>query len=179
MNPKQMIAQFDDFLVERKLEFEAVVVGGTALALLGVISRETRDCDILIPELPEKVKEASQDFAKHVSEKGLPLDRNWLNNGPSSLIQDLPSGWMNRTHPLFSGKAIHLRSLGRLDLLRSKLFALCDRSLDLQDCIALRPTQKEIDLILPWLKERDGNPDWSEHVENTCHDLIRRVNDGV
>jgi len=46
MNPHDVITRFDEFLAERELRLEAVVIGGTALALLGVIDRPTRDCDV-------------------------------------------------------------------------------------------------------------------------------------
>ncbi len=51
MKPKETLARFDTFLAKRGLALEAIVVGGAALGLLDVISRETRDCDILHPKL--------------------------------------------------------------------------------------------------------------------------------
>jgi hypothetical protein len=179
MRPIEIISQFDKFLEKQGLELEAVVVGGSALALLGIITRETRDCDVLYPELPEKIKSAAQEFAKNLTREGIPLDENWLNNGPSSLMDDLPKDWMMRIEPIFAGNAILLKSLGRTDLLRSKLFALCDRGLDLPDCLALAPTQGEIAEILPWLKQRDANHGWPDHVEATLSYLKRRLSDGI
>ena len=55
MDPATIIAAFDAFLAERGLRFEAVVIGGTALNLLGVVRRTTRDCDVLHPEIPPDV----------------------------------------------------------------------------------------------------------------------------
>ena len=66
-----------------------------------------------------------------------------------------------------------------MDLLRSKLFALCDRALDLPDCVALAPTPGELDAILPWLEERDGNPEWPTHVRAVLDDFARRLGHGV
>ena len=57
------MAEFDRFLVERHLSFQAVVIGATALALLGIISRETQDCDVLDPKIPDSILEASREFA--------------------------------------------------------------------------------------------------------------------
>lgn len=62
---------------------------------------------------------------------------------------------------------------------RSKLFALCDRGLDLADCVALGPTASEINELLPWLEQQDGNPDWPAHVHETMADLARRLGHGV
>jgi hypothetical protein len=42
---------------------DAVVISGAALNLLGVVSRLTKDCDILHPEIPNEIAEASRGFA--------------------------------------------------------------------------------------------------------------------
>ena len=52
--------------------------------------------------------------------------------------------------------AIFVRQPGA-DLLKTKLFALCDRGIDLPDCIALAPTAHELDECVPWLAVQDGN----------------------
>ncbi|MEI8346998.1 MAG: DUF6036 family nucleotidyltransferase [Pseudomonadota bacterium] len=170
MKTIETIKEFDKFLNKRGLTFSAIVVGGSALALLGIISRETQDCDILDPDIPDEIQNAAKEFAKQES-----LKDHWLNNGPSTLKRDLPSGWMLRLTKIFSGEAMTLYTLSRMDLLRSKLFAYCDRGFDLQDCLALKPTPEELQEILPWLQERDGNPDWSEHVAKIISDLAQRL----
>lgn len=91
----------------------------------------------------------------------------------------LPAGWRSRTVVVFSGRAITLRTLSRLDLLHTKLFALCDRGLDLGDCLALRPTQDELDQVAPWLEARDEHPGWPTHVRTTLADLARRLGHAV
>ncbi len=86
---------------------------------------------------------------------------------------------MRRLQPAFSGHALHLQTLGRSDLLKTKLFALCDRGLDLPDCIALRPTAVELEDARPWVEEQDLNPDWPTHVRATFADLARRLGHGI
>ena len=66
-----------------------------------------------------------------------------------------------------------------MDLLRSKLFALCDRGFDLGECLALAPMTDELRAIVPWLEQQDGNPGWPEHVRTTLADLGRRLGHGV
>lgn len=61
----------------------------------------------------------------------------------------------------------------------SKLFALCDRGIDLQDCIALGPTPEELDAILPWLTRQDLHPGWPDHVRATLADLTTRLGHAV
>jgi hypothetical protein len=179
MRPREIIAEFDHFLAQRGLTFEAVVVGGAALALLGTISRETRDCDVLHPRLSEQLLQAARAFAEHKRNGGEVLHDDWLNNGPSSLADVLPGGWMERVQVVYSGQAITLHTLGRLDLLRSKLFALCDRGLDLLDCVALAPSAEELEAVNPWLERQDANPGWPAHVRAILDDLRTRLGHGV
>ena len=179
MWPKETIQQFELYLAQQGLTLSAVVVGGTALGLLGVVSRQTQDCDILHPELPEKILQAAFSFAAEQRGVGRDLQDDWLNNGPASLTRDLPNGWEGRLQPAYVGQAINLQTLGRLDLLRSKLFSLCDRAIDISDCLALAPTEEELDEIRLWLAERDANPGWPDHVEEVLSGLSRRLHRGV
>jgi len=175
MLPVETITRFDEYLAERTLRLEAVVIGGAALAFLGVISRPTRDCDILHPDLPVDIKEAARTFAEGMRASGEPLDDDWLNNGPVSLSSLLPAGWQDRLQLVFEGAAIRLRTLGRSDLLKTKLFGLCDRGLDLGDCLALAPLAEELRAAKPWLDLQDAHPGWPEHVAATLADLGRRL----
>lgn len=90
MKPKETIAGFDKFLEERGLSFEAIVIGGAALGLLGVVSRQTRDCDILHPKLARAIEDAAVEYAEMRRREGDMLAADWLNNGPSSLADVLP-----------------------------------------------------------------------------------------
>lgn len=92
MKPAETIARFDAFLSGEGLRMEAIIVGGAALGLLGVISRETRDCDVLEPTLSEEVLAASRRFAALIRSEGGVLRDDWLNNGPASLGSALPAG---------------------------------------------------------------------------------------
>lgn len=178
MDPRTTLAAFDRYLADRGLALDAVVVGGAALNLLGVITRQTRDCDILHPLLPEAVVAAARAFAAEVTTAGGKLKEDWLNNGPSSLAPLLPAGWALRLQDAFRGQVLILRSLHRSDLVKSKLFALCDRGLDLQDCLALAPTPAELAEATVWLDPQDLNPGWPAHVRATLADLARRLGHG-
>lgn len=164
MNTREIITRFDQYLFAKELRFEAVAIGGAALNLLGVVARPTKDCDILCPAIPAEIAEASRSFAIELRREGGLLQDDWLNNGPVSLADHLQPGWEDRLQPLFAGKAIHLRSLHRSDLLCAKLFALCDRGIDLGDCMALAPTSDELITVFSWLEHQDANPGWPAHV---------------
>jgi hypothetical protein len=179
MRPRETLLGFDAYLADRGLCLDAVVVGGAALNLLGVISRPTKDCDILYPTLNGEIVEAAKTFATVRRQAGYAIADDWLNNGPASLVRQLPTDWRDHLQTVFRGRAVQLDSLGREDLLRSKLFALCDRALDLGDCIALAPSKEELATIVPWLEEQDGNPNWPAHVREILEDLEQRLRHGV
>ena len=179
MLPRPTIEAFDAWLAARSLRLDAIVVGGAALALLGVINRPTRDFDILHPELPKDVADAAQRFAAHSRRAGVELGDDWLNNGPRQLVDVLPEGWRLRVRMALTGTSLTLTTLGRSDLLKTKLFALCDRGTDLADCMALAPTAEDLDEAEPWLAEQDTNPMWPDHVRATLADLRGRLGDGL
>ena len=179
MKPREILSAFDHFLAGTGLRLDAIVIGGTALNLLGVVSRPTKDCDILYPLLSAAVIEAARTFARELRQSGEVLQDDWLNNGPAQLVDQLPPQWQARLQPAFVGSHIRLQSLGRIDLLRAKLFALCDRGIDLADCVALAPTTDELATITPWLELQDLNPDWPAHVRATLADVGKRLGHAV
>ncbi len=174
---KKIIKEFDEYLHHMGLEFEGVVIGGAALLLIHVIDRATKDVDILSPEIPDEIKKSSVDFAK--KNPKLSLNPNeWFNNGPYSLKRDLPKGWKNRLQRVFKGKSLTLFTLGRLDLLRAKLYAACDRDIDFDDCVALKPTNKELEDCLDWVLKGDSNPLWPKRVEEIYEKLKKELKNG-
>src|SRR5437773_8723427 len=113
MQVRELLASFDEYLAKRELRLDAIIIGGAALNLLGIVSRFTKDCDILYPEIPKEVADAACAFAADVRQVGETLQNDWLNNGPVSLAGHLRPLWEQRLQTVFTGKAIHLRCLGR------------------------------------------------------------------
>ncbi len=155
------------------------MIGGAALNLLDVIDRPTRDVDELHPLLSAAIAEAAREFSAEVRATGEILRDDWLNNGPASLTDVLPAGWQERLELAFAGESIVLHALGRADLLKTKLFALCDRGEDLDDCVAMAPTPEELAEALPWVERQDANELWPAHVRATLADLERRIADAI
>ncbi len=174
MLPNHIIPKFDQYLKDVHLSFEAVIIGGTALSILGIIKRETQDCDVLHPDIPQTIKLAAQDFAKIHQ-----LDQDWLNNGPTSLKRDLPDNWMTRLQNIYQGEALTLKTLGRDDLLATKLYAYCDRGFDLDDCLKLNPTPIELESAYEWIIKQDVNPSWPEHVRSMFDELVKEQKSDV
>ena len=160
MQPALIIPAFDTYLAHRGLRFDAVIIGGAALVLLGVVQRATDDCDVLDPTIPEAVLEAARLFA---SEQGIAAD--WLNSKAHDFVGItgcLPEGWRGRLRVAFEGRSLHLQTLGRLDLLCTKLVALIDRGTDFADCVALSPTFSELQAAWPFVAQYEGNAESRE-----------------
>jgi Nucleotidyltransferase of unknown function (DUF6036) len=179
VDPRRTLLAFDDYLAEQNHAGDLIVIGGTALALLGVISRPTRECDVLEPPLDPVLRQYAREFAELQRTQGNPLDDEWLNDGHAALAAVLPSGWRLRLTVVLTGKALRVRVLGRSDLLASKVWALCDRATDLTDCMALAPRASELAALRPWLHAQDLNPDWPQHVDAVLSDLARRCDHGI
>ena len=133
----------------------------------------------MTPRLSEDIRTLAAEFAKECREAGEPLDDHWLNNGPADLLRTLPSDWQGRLQPAYEGKALRLKTLGRADLLKTKLFALCDRDIDLPDCLAMAPTPYELREAEPWVADQDAHPGWPQRVREVLASLERRLNDGI
>ena len=98
MWPIKTIEAFDRFLHDRGLRFDGVVIGGAALSLLGVVSRPTKDVDILVPRIPPEIAVAARAFAAKIRAIGEILHDDWLNNGPASLAESGLAGARPQHH---------------------------------------------------------------------------------
>lgn len=171
---RDVIQSFDLFLSARNLRFDAVVIGGAALIIMDVVSRKTKDVDCLDPEIPEDIKKASIEFSE--LHKEFRLSEEWLNNGPIDLKRVLPTDWQLRLVNLFEGKAIHFKTLGRSDLINSKLFACVDRGIDFEDCVGLKITLAEFKESYDWICLQDANPLWKKQVNLVFSKLKKALN---
>jgi hypothetical protein len=153
-------------LESRALSYEVLVVGGSSLLLLGVITRPTADLDVVglaDGGTYRKADPLPDPLAGAVADVGLALDLapDWLNVGPASLMDfDLPKGFEERvTVRRYGGLAIHLA--GRTDLICFKLYATVDqgaRSKHFADLQDLAPTHDELLLAARWTLTHDTSP---------------------
>jgi uncharacterized nucleotidyltransferase DUF6036 len=115
------------------VRYELVVIGGTALLALGLISRGTRDVDLVglkesegitpADPLPEPLAVACQRVARDFR-----LPDRWLNGGPTSLLDlGLPEGFVERLHRRDYGPALTVFFASRIDQIHLKLYALVDQ----------------------------------------------------
>jgi hypothetical protein len=173
---KNAITEFDKYLNDKGLKFEAIIIGGAALTILNIISRMTEDIDCIDPEIPSEIKAASIEFIKLNPQFGL-VPEKFLNNGPITITRDLPNGWRTRTQVIFQGQAIVFLTLSRADLLKTKLDAMVHRGRDMEDVVAMKPTEKELEDSLDWVLNIDGGEYWPEMVNDAFSALRKRLND--
>ena len=140
---------------------ELIACGGGVLSVMGVIARETRDLDVIIPSIDSVLLECSHKVASRLG-----LDKGWLNNGPSGFVKDLDRGFELRAEVVFKGPFLTLKALGRRDLIATKLQGMCDRDEhDLEDLLHLKPSASEVESLKKWLLDRDASAYWPSRVE--------------
>lgn len=136
------LSLLDQELAKMNLKAELTICGGAALIMMGVVSRETVDVDVIADQIPDAVLTAAKLVAKK-----LKCREDWLNNRVSPLIQRLPVDWERHLITLFTGRAVTVRSISRQDLINGKLHAAIDRKAsDYSDLIELKPTVAEIEI---------------------------------
>lgn len=160
------LANLGELLESRGQSFELVAVGGSSLMLLGLISRPTKDLDVVArvvdgqyesPDpLPPELVEACE-----VVGDNLGLGDDWLNPGPAALLADgLPPGFEQRVHTQHhKGLTLHLAD--RFDQICLKLDAVIfddPESRHLADIKALAPSPDELRRAYPWVANRDASP---------------------
>jgi hypothetical protein len=151
-------------LERRGLRFELVAVGGSTLMLLGLISRPTKDLDVVArvddggryisaEPLPRELQQAQADVGR-----ALGLGEDWLNPGPTDLLRlGLPEGFEGRVETRrWGGLVLHVA--GRFDQVCFKLYAAADqgtRSKHFEDLRQLSPSGEELLRAARWARTHD------------------------
>ena len=168
-----------NLLADRGQHYEIAAIGGGSLLLLGLITRTTKDLDLvaLIEENElVSVDPMPQALARAVDEVGqaLELGKGWLNAGPASLLKKgLPFGFMTRLHIReYKGLTVYLAD--RFDQICFKLYASVDQgpqSKHYIDLIALKPTYEELEKAKNWCITHDP----SEPFEKDLNCAIKSI----
>jgi hypothetical protein len=144
--------------------YDLIVIGGSALLALNLVSRPTQDVDVvaLIQDeefdeampLPEPLATARDQVARD-----LDLPGDWLNSQAAQdmLRLGLPSGFMSRLTRRDYGPALTVRWASRVDQIHLKLHATVDRGggKHFADLLALQPTSDELILAARWTRTHD------------------------
>jgi hypothetical protein len=173
---EQALELLGSLLEERGFGCEIVVIGGSALLLLDIIHRPTKDLDVLAvvrdgaytsaQPLPIELEEAAGDVAR---ELGLASD--WLNGGPTSQLEHggLPAGFHARVETrIYRALVVHVAS--RIDHIYLKLYAAVDangRGKHADDLRRLAPTRQELLQAAEWVRAQDIGPEFPRMVADT------------
>jgi len=168
----EMLSALGELLGSRGQRYELVLIGGASLQLRGVISRPTRDADVLaewvndrlvpMPNLPEDLRAAVRDVGEAYA-----AAPDWLNTGPQSLIElGLPPGFEARLERLNFAPGLVIWLAGRYDLACFKLYAAADewptRGRHLQDLRALDPDPETLRTSARWAQSHDPSAGFRE-----------------
>jgi len=169
-NVDVLLGAVGEQLVARGEHYSIVVVGGSALMALGLVSRGTRDVDVVAllqdgelvsaEPLPEGLIKAAEVVA---ADFAIPVD--WLNAGPASLMDfGLPDGFLERVECRGYGPALEVRFASRLDQIHLKLYAVVDQGAGqhLADLQALHPTVEELRAAARWSETQDTSVGYRE-----------------
>lgn len=164
-------------------EVGLVVCGGASLLATGLVSRTTRDVDVLALmdsdlELadPDPLPMYLLDAASHV-EQILGLSPEWLNNRPSrgdgSLYRmGLPRGLRDRLHRRGYGESLTVYFIDRIDQIHLKLYASVDRGgYHIADLMALTPSESELERSARWAMTHDVSPGFRQILQTLLTEL--------
>jgi hypothetical protein len=150
-------------------KYDLIVIGGSALLALDLVSRPTRDIDVLaladetgpveaVP-LPDPLVAARDRVARDFS---VPSD--WLNSqaGQDMLRLGLPEGLVERLTRHEYGPALTVHWASRFDQIHFKLHAAVDRGggKHLADLEKLQPTPVELIAAGRWARTHDPSPEF-------------------
>ena len=159
-----------ELLESRGIEYEVVAIGGGALGLLGLVTRPTKDVDVLAIVREEQYETAEPfpaDLAEAVADvaAGLGIPADWMNPGPTDLLRfGLPAGFSDRVQIRRYGNLV-LHLAGRFDQICFKFYAAVDQfpgDRHLEDLRRLQPTSGELKEAAAWSRSQDPSPGFRE-----------------
>jgi len=168
----ELLAAVAEQLAVRGAHAALVVIGGSALLAVGLISRPTRDVDIvaLLAEqtlidprpLPAELIAARDRVARDF---GLP--ENWLNTAAADLLDfGLPKGFVDRLERRDYGDSLIVHFASRFDQIHFKLYALVDQGAGKHeaDLRTLAPTREELLAAALWTRTHDPSAGFREQL---------------
>jgi hypothetical protein len=163
-----------------------VVCGGSALNVLRLASRTTRDVDVLatVEEADEGIRlrhdqPLTKEFRKVIAEVGrdLGLEEDWLNMGPKDVLEiyGAPRGMTERWERRDYGPSLTVYFVSRLDQVHLKLLAAADPKAEprhLEDLVnRIKPTAAEVRTAVAWLLDRKTAPKFRGNVKRAVEAL--------
>ncbi|MBN2641859.1 MAG: hypothetical protein JXR78_09410 [Victivallales bacterium] len=164
-----------------------VVCGGSALIATGLITRTTRDVDILALMHDSKLKESEPlpEYLLHAANQVrriLDLPQSWLNNGPAAQFQmGLPDGFTERLHKVIVGEKLEMYYIDRRDQIFFKTYASADRGgYHVTDLLALNPAEDELVDAARWCMAQDVSLEFHQIIKDMFRKLgVKSVSDRI
>jgi len=151
---------------------ELVVIGGSALLAIGLISRPTRDVDVVALLAGQTLVDPRPFPAELIAARdrvardfGLP--ENWLNAAPADLLDfGLPDGFVERLERHDYGGSLTVHFASRFDQIHFKLYAMADQGAGKHeaDLRALSPTRAELLAAARWTRTHDPSEGFREQL---------------
>jgi hypothetical protein len=150
------------------------VVGGSALIALGLVSRATRDVDVVAvlrgkELISAEPLPASLLYAANIVARDFGLPSQWLNAGPASLFDlGLPDRFEQRAEQRSYGQSLQVLFASRLDQIHFKLYAAVDQGAGrhLADLQALTPSDEELIQAARWSETHDTSEGYRAMLAN-------------
>ena len=168
----ELLSALGERLAITRTSVELVVIGGSALTILGLVERPTRDVDVVAlldggelrsaTPLPANVVEARDAVANDFG-----VSDGWLNSGPGDLLRwGLPDGLVERLTRRDFGSSLKVHLVSRLDQIHFKLYALVDQGLGRheEDLRALSPTPDELCAAARWTITQDPSEGFRQEL---------------
>lgn len=165
-NILRLLKELDDYLFDRSAPRALVIYGGAALISMGITQRATVDIDVFQPKLDPILSEGIRFIAKKYL-----FDEHWINSTGNAFVKELPEGWRSRTVEYFKGRSLTISTLGRTDMIFTKLLAELDRQEDMQDLKQLKPTKDELNFIRMPLLSLEDSSEWRSKVREILNEL--------
>ena len=156
-----------------------MVIGGSGLVAIGVVTRPTRDVDVVALKRDDELV-TSEPLPAHLMEaavivaRDFGLEADWLNAGPTSLlVHGLPPGFPQRLVKRRYGPSLEVSFAGRLDQVFFKLYAAVDRRepRDIADLRALEPTPTELRDAARWTRTHNAPGPFDDALARTLNDF--------
>jgi len=176
-----LLAEYLDFA--RTPPLALLVVGGSALSMQGSPTRTTRDIDVIALVREETIPRtlgkadlfpAYLEEAKDKVAVDLGLPRDWINPGPTSLLDfGLPQGCLERALRVQYGPRLAVYFIDRFDQIHLKLYAAVDQGggRHLTDLLAQQPSPEELQMAARWTITQDPSPGFRERL----HSLLMQM----
>jgi hypothetical protein len=70
---------------------------------------------------------------------------------------------------------LEVKALGRMDLIRTKLYAACDRMDDVSDLVAMKVTPAELEETGVWVLAQDASELWPQILSECKAEVLKRT----